>query len=91
MDFVFAGLCPLHTQKDTSLLLPTANTAGDSGVAWVSSRYGASLECLECKKDQEEKGQRRGMADGYSYWLDPGRILVGILVGKPKRAISVPD
>lgn len=30
----------------------------------------------------KKKGRREEWADGYSYWLDPGRIVVGILVGK---------
>ena len=51
----FSLACAPYRQRDTSLLLATANTAGDSGVAWVSSRYGASVEW---KEDQRKKGRR---------------------------------
>ena len=53
MLWLFPRPVPLTGRETPSLLFfATANTAGESGVAWVSSRYGASVEW---KEDQREK------------------------------------
>ena len=54
--WLFPQPVPLAGRETPHYFFATANTAGDSGVAWVSSRYGASVEW---KEDQREKGQKR--------------------------------
>ena len=56
MLWLFPRPVPLTGRETPQLLLATANTAGDSGVAWVSSRYGASVEW---KENQRKKGRRK--------------------------------
>ena len=66
-------LVPPTHRETPHCFLATANTAGDSGVAWVSSRYGASVGV-------DEEAREKGRSEE---WLMAIRIgwIAGRIVG----------
>ena len=75
----FPACAPLSHRRDTSLLLATANTAGDSGVAWVFFRIWRKRGVGEVAR---KKGRREEWLMATRIGWNPGRVVVGILVGK---------